>query len=53
MRPPCATSLFNDYRRLLLRDPELPDVLLPADPAFADRFPQDDPQDDPLAAMSL
>ena len=24
-----------------------------ADPAFADRFPQDDPQDDPLAAMSL
>jgi phenylacetic acid degradation operon negative regulatory protein len=69
--------LINDYRRLLLRDPELPDVLLPAewpgpkarllckelyrclvladgtippaDPAFADRFPQDDP----LAAMSL
>lgn len=81
--------LIHDYRRLLLRDPELPDVLLtaewpgqkarllckelyrrlapaserhldsvltladgsipPADPAFADRFPQDDP----LAAMSL
>ena len=83
------TLLIHDYRRLLLRDPELPDVLLPAewpgqkarllckelyrrlapaserhldrclvladgtippaDPAFADRFPQDDP----LAAMSL
>ena len=81
--------LIHDYRRLLLRDPELPDVLLPAewpgkkarllckepyrrlvpaseprldrclvpadgtippaDPAFGERFPQDDP----LAAMSL
>ena len=83
------TLLIHDYRRLRLRDPELPDVLLaaewpgqkarllckelyrrlapaserhldavliladgtipPADPAFADRFPKDDP----LAAMSL
>lgn len=83
------TLLIQDYRRLLLRDRELPDVLFPAewpgqkarllckepyrrlapasechldrclvladgtippaDPAFADRFPQDDP----LAAMSL
>ena len=81
--------IIHDQRRLLLRDPELPDVMLPAewpgqkarllckelyrrlapaserhpdrclvladgtippaDPAFADRFPQDDP----LAAMSL
>jgi hypothetical protein len=48
-RPPCASSLLTTNRRLLLRDSELPDVLLPADPAFADRFPQDDP----LAAMSL
>ena len=77
------TLLIHDYRRLLLRDPELPDVLLPADwpgqkarllckelyrrleapserhldqcltladgntppldPAYAERFPQDDP----------
>ncbi|KAB2918415.1 MAG: phenylacetic acid degradation operon negative regulatory protein PaaX [Dechloromonas sp.] len=83
------TLLIHDYRRLLLRDPELPDVLLPADwpgqkarllckelyrrlvpaserhldhcltladgsnppldPAYAERFPQDDP----LAVMSL
>lgn len=81
--------LIHDYRRLLLRDPELPDVLLPADwpgqkarllckelyrrlvapserhldqhlrladgsvpgadPAFADRFPDDDP----LATIAL
>ena len=79
-RPPCASSLLTTNRRLLLRDSELPDVLLPAewpgqkarllckelyrrlapaserhldrcpvladgtirpaDPAFADRFPQ-------------
>jgi phenylacetic acid degradation operon negative regulatory protein len=78
------TLLIHDYRRLLLRDPELPaewpgqkarllcnelyrslapaserrldrclvladGTIPPADPAFADRFPQDDP----LAAMSL
>ena len=83
------TLLIHDYRRLLLRDPELPDVLLPVDwpgqkarllckelyrrlvaaserhldklltladgtnppfdPAYAERFPQDDP----LAAMLL
>ncbi|PKO88993.1 MAG: phenylacetic acid degradation operon negative regulatory protein PaaX [Betaproteobacteria bacterium HGW-Betaproteobacteria-12] len=83
------TLLIHDYRRLLLRDPELPDVLLPVDwpgqkarllckelyrrlapaseryldqfltladgsnppldPAYAERFPQDDP----LASMAL
>ncbi|PKO89737.1 MAG: phenylacetic acid degradation operon negative regulatory protein PaaX [Betaproteobacteria bacterium HGW-Betaproteobacteria-10] len=83
------TLLIHDYRRLLLRDPELPDVLLPVDwpgqkarllckelyrrliaasechldklltladgsnppgdPAYAERFPQDDP----LGSMAL